>query len=132
MAKKTTKTTKQVQPKDLKVILEQLERIEHIVRQIFENTSATPIQITAEETGKVEEVKQHLINQKGETVELTYDSVRVEAQKLVSKDEHTEQKGFAKAREIIIGYGVTKLEEVAKENYSEIVSKFRKALSEWK
>jgi len=63
---------------------------------------------------------------------LTYDVVKAEAQKLVKINEFTDKAGFYKAREIITSYNVSKLEDVSKENYSEIVAQFRKAVSEWK
>ena len=150
MAVKKTKTTKQTQSKELKIISGKLDVIENLLRDIYQAQAATPIQITAnvkeeihgaeegkflpaiEQEVKQEEPKQNLINQSGEVVELTYDTVKAEANTLVTKDEHGAQLGFAKAREIIIGYGVTKLEEVGKEHYSEIVAKFRKAINEWK
>ncbi len=135
MAKKTTTTTtkKQTSPKDLKTILTQLDRIEGTLREVLKNSTATPIQVTLEQTEeKEEEKKTHLINQSGETTELTYDAVKAEADKLVKIDEQGAQLGFAKAREIIIGYGVTRLQEVEKRFYPEVVVKFRKALQEWK
>ncbi len=73
-----------------------------------------------------------LINQKGEAVIFTYDGVKAEMQELVSKDEFTDQFGFAKAREIVLSYGVGRLEDVPRENYPELVTKVRKAISEWK
>ena len=144
------KTKRQTQPKELKIISGKLDVIENLLRDISQAQAATPIQITANvkeeihgaEEGKflpaieqeveLEKSKQNFINQFGEVVELTYDTVKAEANTLVTKDEHSAQLGFAKAKEIIIGYGVTKLEDVGKEFYTTIVEQFRKAVNEWK
>ncbi len=112
-----------------------LQRIESAVLTVVaQNETVKPVeQEVATGDVKQEEVKSDvLITQSGEAVVLTYDIVKGEAQKLVQLDEHTEQKGFARAREIIIGYNVAELKDVPKENYPEIVAQFRKAILEWK
>ncbi len=73
-----------------------------------------------------------LINQSGETFKLDYNYVKAEANKLVKIDEHGEQKGFLKAEEIVLSYGVDKLNNLGNKFYPEIVEKFRKAVNEWK
>lgn len=134
---KKTKATKQTQPKDLKTILVRLEVIEGLVRNVLEAQAATPISIVAEvkkeEKGGGEEVaKQHIINQEGEALELTYEVVMEEANKLVSIDQFGEKRGFGEAKKIILSYGVAKLEDVPKEYYSEIIANFRGAVKAWK
>ena len=134
MAEKKTRKKKAVLKKseffDFSEVVEVLKRIDAKLDLIYGSKPST-ILVSKGET--VEETKSDvLINQAGEAVELTYEVVKVEAEKLVKIDEFTEKRGFAKAREIIIGYKVTKLEEVPKENYPVIIEQFRKAVSEWK
>ncbi|KKL22600.1 hypothetical protein LCGC14_2433830 [marine sediment metagenome] len=142
MAVKKTKKTLPPQSKELgriaeslEVLIDQLTSVIYIISGDKAKKEQEDFGQKTQETGKdaeVPTVKQNLISQSGEVVELNYDTVKAEANTLVTKDEHGAQLGFAKAREIIIGYGVTKLEEVGKEFYPEIVAKFRKALNEWK
>ena len=140
MAEKKTKTTKQTQPKELKKVVELLEVLVEQGARLFHvlegnNTTFKEVKPFGEKKHEniIEtEAKQILINQQGDTVELTYEVVKTEAQNLVKLDEHEGQKGFAKAKEIIIGYNVARLEDVPKENYPEIIAQFRKAAKEWK
>ena len=138
--KKTKKKTKNTEDTQLTRIIELLEtsveqgaRLFHVLEG--NNTTFKEVKPFGEKKHEniIEtEAKQLLINQQGGTVELTYEVVKTEAQKLVKLDEHEGQKGFAKAKEIILGYNVARLEDVPKENYPEIIAQFRKAAKEWK
>ncbi len=138
MAEKKTRKKKAVSKKsesiDFSEVVEVLKRIDAKLDLIYSNKPSTilPTLTDVKKEDLQPDSKQHLINQSGEAVELTHEVVMEEAQKLVSINEHTDKAGFHKAREIIIGYGVTKLEDVPKENYPVIVEQFRKAVSEWK
>ncbi len=131
-----TKTTRQTQPKiDFSEVVEVLKRIDAKLDLIYGSKPSTilaPPQVGKDEIIGEETKPNVLINQSGETVELTYEVVKAEAEKLVKIDEFTEKRGFAKAREIIMGYGVSRFEDVPKENYPAIIEQFRKAVSEWK
>ena len=134
------KTKKQTQPKELKKVVELLEVLVEQGARLFhflterdkDKTQIKPFGEEKHENIVETEAKQILINQQGDTVELTYEVVKTEAQNLVKLDEHEGQKGFAKAKEIIIGYNVARLEDVPKENYPEIIAQFRKVIKEWK